>query len=910
MSGSVNPKPPLKYKLAEWKVLIPMSTFLFSGIFLIANFLGNVIVEVVKTTFSDLLHPKPFHIGIEDLYTFEHPLFLYLILFLIASLCTLQFTYKIRSSFKDLNHNQKDSSRFATLDEVKQQYRSIPDKTERYEGKGGVVISRYDVVSCKSILKQAKRVIDAKGMEKWGEIKKLKDSAKAGRLLIDDGAVSNLIIGTTRSGKGETFVFPTIDAYSRAEIQPSLIVNDPKGELLAASKKTLEQRGFHIEVLNLDKPLESMSYNLLQLIKDAYKQGDTATAQTLCNTLSYSLYYNPNVKDPFWNNSSMSLCNALILAIIDKCIEEKTEDKICMYAVANMLSELGSKEIVIDKQGNTKNVLDIYFEMLPADSVAKMQYATSNFAKGGTTRGGIFSTTMSKLSIFTFEGIAKMTSRNNIDLKRIGFGKSIHGKGTPRVRVQIIFPDGSKESIKTDTEGRFELNFKQKVKNGQRIHVMESETKKKMIVEVQTINKDTGETTYKVVEKQDGLQIENIVIFEKPIAVFMIVPDYDSSNHVIASIFIRQLYFVLSKYAGLARGGKCHREVVFLLDEFGNMPPIDDMGNIVTVCLGRNIRFNLIVQALPQLKTKYGDASTTIQDNCGNQIYIQSGNKETAKEISEKLGNQTINSLSRSGKGLSIDKSKTEGIDTKPLLTPTELMRFQEGESAVIRFMKRRDNNFEKIEPFPILNRGKTVMKYRWEYLWDDFDTDQSILDIDIRSLHEYVNPRDLIIDFFPKQEEEPPEQTEEQKLNVAVSEPKPVPIPSEEDPEEPQFADIDEDIEIPEEAYASEPGSVYESEPSSPFEPLTLENWKHKTAEEFFETHRSIWNIIEKQCMRQWNKSLADIQASTMENFIDELKILVATGEIDKNIYRLINGKYGEVMDSLLEKEGVKEEV
>nr|WP_197235623.1 type IV secretory system conjugative DNA transfer family protein [Bacillus cereus] len=905
-------KAPLKYKLAEWKVLIPMSTFLFSGIFLIANFLGNIIVEVVKTTFSDLLHPKPFHIGIEDLYTFEHPLFLYLILFLIASLCTLQFTYKIRSSFKDLNHNQKDSSRFATLDEVKQQYRAIPDKTERYEGKGGVVISRYDVVSCKSIFQQAKRVIDAKGMEKWQEIKKLKDSAKAGRLLIDDGAVSNLIIGTTRSGKGETFVFPTIDAYSRAEIQPSIIANDPKGELLAASKKTLEQRGFHIEVLNLINPLESMSYNLLQLIKDAYKQGDTATAQTLCNTLSYSLYYNPNVKDPFWNNSSMSLCNALILAIIDKCIEEKTEDKICMYTVANMLSELGSKEIVIDKQGNTKNVLDIYFEMLPADSVAKMQYATSNFAKGGTTRGGIFSTTMSKLSIFTFEGIAKMTSRNNIDLKRIGFGKSIQGKGTPRVRVQIIFPDGSKESIKTDTEGRFELNFKQKVKKGQRIHVMESETKKKMIVEVQTINKDTGETTYKVVEKQDGLQIENIVIFEKPIAVFMIVPDYDSSNHVIASIFIRQLYFVLSKYAGLARGGKCHREVVFLLDEFGNMPPIDDMGNIVTVCLGRNIRFNLIVQALPQLKMKYGDASTTIQDNCGNQIYIQSGNKETAKEISEKLGNQTINSLSRSGKGLSIDKSKTEGIDTKPLLTPTELMRFQEGESAIIRFMKRRDNNFEKIEPFPILNRGKTVMKYRWEYLWDDFDTDQSILDIDIRSLHEYVNPRDLIIDFFPKQEEEPSEQPEEPKSNVLVSEPIPVPIPSEEDPEEPQFADIDEDIEIPEGAYASEPVPVpvHESEPSSPFEPLTLENWKHKTAEEFFETHRSIWNIIEKQCMRQWNKSLADIQASTMENFIDELKILVTTGEIDKNIYRLINGKYGEVMDSLLEKEGVKEEV
>lgn len=431
----------------------PDEYFLFSGIFLIANFLGNVIVEIVKTTFSDLLHPKPFHIGIEDLYTFEHPLFLYLILLMIASLCTLQFTYKIRSSFKDLNHNQKDSSRFATLDEVKQQYRAIPDKTERYEGKGGVVISRYNVVSCKAIFQQAKRVIDAKGMEKWQEIKKLKDSAKAGRLLIDDGAVSNLIIGTTRSGKGETFVFPTLDAYSRAKLQPSLIINDPKAEILAASKKTFEKRGFHIEVLNLINPLESMSYNLLQLIKDAYKQGDTATAQTLCNTLSFSLYYNPNVKDPFWNNSAMSLCNALILAVIDKCIKEKTEDKISMYAVANMLSELGSKEVVIDAKGNTQNVLDIYFEMLPAESVAKMQYATSSFAKGGTTRGSIFSTTMSKLSIFTFDGIAKMTSRNSIDLKRIGFGKSLQGKGTPRVRVQIIFPDGSKKVSKQIQKG-------------------------------------------------------------------------------------------------------------------------------------------------------------------------------------------------------------------------------------------------------------------------------------------------------------------------------------------------------------------------------------------------------------------------------------------------------------------------
>ena len=64
------------------------------------------------------------------------------------------------------------------------------------------------------------------------------------------------------------------------------------------------------------------------------------------------------------------------------------------------------------------------------------------------------------------------------------------------------------------------------------------------------------------------------------------------------------------------------KEVIFILDEFGNMPSIEGMSNIVTVCLGRNIRFNLVIQAYSQLKEKYGDGWETIDGNCGNTIYI------------------------------------------------------------------------------------------------------------------------------------------------------------------------------------------------------------------------------------------------------------------------------------------------
>jgi type IV secretion system protein VirD4 len=266
----------------------------------------------------------------------------------------------------------------------------------------------------------------------------------------------------------------------------------------------------------------------------------------------------------------MSLCNAMILAITDKCIKEGTEGKITMYAVANMLSELGSQEI-LDGNDEPQNALDMYFQSLPAGSVAKMQYATSNFSKG-TTRGGIFTQTMNGLSVFTFDEIAKMTAKNSMDLRTVGFGKNIRGNAHPRSRVEVIFPNKSTETVKTDSQGRFGLNFPQVIQVGDEIQVLEKRSDEKTVIIVKEIDRETGETVFEVKQNSSKMSITSIKYFDKPVAIFMVTPDYDSSNHVIASIFVRQLYSTLAKYASLARGGKCYREVVFILDEFGVRP--------------------------------------------------------------------------------------------------------------------------------------------------------------------------------------------------------------------------------------------------------------------------------------------------------------------------------------------------
>ena len=841
--------------VAEKQVLIPLSACFFVSILLILNFLFNMMRNLVQTTFSDVFEPQPFHLDTSFLTEIHLQQYtpLYGAMCLVAALLTAKFAYNIRSNFKDLNHNQKGSGRFTTRRELKKQYRKVPEKTTTYQGGGGVPVSRIQTYDLIQNWKEYKAL---KGIEKLLKTHKL--FSKRGYLLIDDSPVNNLIIGITRSGKGETFVFPTIDVYSRAEKQPALVLNDPKAEILAASKEILEKRGYHIEVLNLLNPLESMSYNLLEMIKETYKDGDYSTAQALCNTLSYTLYYNPNAKDPFWQQCAMSLCNAMILAVTDKCIKEKEEHKITMYTVANMLSELGSKEVVINKKGDTQNALDLYFDGLPTENVAKMQYATSNFSKG-TTRGGIFTQTMNGLSIFTFDEIAKMTSKNSVDLKRVGFGKTIKGTAAPLTRLEIIFPDGQTETIKTDGKGLFELNFTSDLKQNDEIILTEKLSDKivtssrlQSVISINRITKETGATTFTVEKQHPSIHVKEVTYFTKPIAIFMVTPDYDSSNHVIASIFVRQLYYILAKNASLARGNKCHREVIFLLDEFGNMPAIEGMSNIITVCLGRNIRFNLVIQAYPQLKNKYGDDAATIEGNCGNTIYVLTNNYDTAQEVSKKLGESTINSTSRSGKGLSTDKSKTEGVDNKHLLTPNELMELKEGESVVIRVVKRQDKKRRRVKAHPIYNTGKTSLKYRWEYLGDDFDTDRSILDIDISSLHERVNPRSLVIhNFFPFQSQAPSVEKQD------------------------ELAD-------------------------DPFTSLTYENYKTKTVKEFFGGDKNVSTALKEHLPKAMNKTVEEIEQQSMSDFEEELTMLGVSDQLNKNVHKLLEVKITTIIKKL----------
>ena len=57
-------------------------------------------------------------------------------------------------------------------------------------------------------------------------------------------------------------------------------------------------------------------------------------------------------------------------------------------------------------------------------------------------------------------------------------------------------------------------------------------------------------------------------------------------------------------------------ELVFLLDEFANTPPLNDITTMVSVARSRGMTFNFYLQSLAQLVNLYGnEVSQIIQDN-------------------------------------------------------------------------------------------------------------------------------------------------------------------------------------------------------------------------------------------------------------------------------------------------------
>lgn len=160
-----------------------------------------------------------------------------------------------------------------------------------------------------------------------------------------------------------------------------------------------------------------------------------------------------------------------------------------------------------------------------------------------------------------------MTSMNTLEMKSIGFPKYLEFQLLDQrlygELIKINFRDNHNKKLKTNEirvsqKGFVENNFDVNLKTGSSVEIeatvghqhLKSTFKLKITPNIKTVEAiQVGKSTIKM---------ENFKMHysDKPIAVFMKIPDSDASNNLLATIFVNQLYTELSRQCRLVQGGK------------------------------------------------------------------------------------------------------------------------------------------------------------------------------------------------------------------------------------------------------------------------------------------------------------------------------------------------------------------
>ena len=166
-------------------------------------------------------------------------------------------------------------------------------------------------------------------------------------------------------------------------------------------------------------------------------------------------------------------------------------------------------------------------------------------------------------------------------------------------------------------------------------------------------------------------------------AIFIVLPEEDTSKYFMVSLLIQQLYREILVIAD-ENGGKLKNRVMFYCDEFGTFPKIEGAESMFSAGRSRKISIVAIIQSFAQLEQNYGkQGMEIITDN--TQLTVFGGfapNSQSAEILSKSLGEQTVLSGSVSqGR----DKSQSLQMIGRPLMTVDELKSMPKGQFIVMK---------------------------------------------------------------------------------------------------------------------------------------------------------------------------------------------------------------------------------
>ena len=224
-----------------------------------------------------------------------------------------------------------------------------------------------------------------------------------------------LCIGASGSGKSRFFVIPNLDRGLS-----SVLVTDPKGELLRQCRPSLEEKGFQVRVLNLVNFAESDGFNPMAYLRPGHEPEDVALlVRTIIANTSFP-GQKPSGGDPFWERAESALLNALIAFVAATMPAERRN-------LGEVMDLLGQMQASKDDAPSPVDDLFLYATDFGQGSEL-LAYAASQYRvyqqAASKTAASILVTTGARLAPLHIPVIRRILSSDSLSLDRVGQEKT------------------------------------------------------------------------------------------------------------------------------------------------------------------------------------------------------------------------------------------------------------------------------------------------------------------------------------------------------------------------------------------------------------------------------------------------------------------------------------------------------
>jgi len=462
-------------------------------------------------------------------------------------------------------------------------------------------------------------------------------------------ACHTLIVGATGTGKTVAFIEPAVQILSSLKNKPSMLITDTKGEIYAHHSQKLKDEGYEVVLLDLTRPYNSMQWNPLEPIYNEWQRQLHLEEEILRHTNDPIRNYPKYIKVGDINDS-----------------EWYEFDKKAFGTLREALTEVEVQKAVI-KDECFEELKDICLAVCP----------NSNEKDKSWDEGA--------RDYFNAILIAMLEDSENDSL------------GMTRERYNFynaykiaMNKDEDYEVVKQYFNGRNPLSKTRQLSS----NITQTQAKQTRDSFMSTLN------THLSMFSDSGicyLTSKNSIDFskmdEKPTAFFIKIPDERATRYKLASVCLNQAYKAFVKkardneYVNEDKMAHLKRPMFYIMDEFANLPKLNDLGKMITVARSRWIYLNMAIQSYSQLSSVYGkEEAEIVRGQCKTTLFLGTEDLQTRKEFSESLGNYTIEVQSKS-KGDKPADGKGTGVSTstqfqqRPLVFASDLDKIPLGDN-------------------------------------------------------------------------------------------------------------------------------------------------------------------------------------------------------------------------------------